>query len=158
MGKFRRIDILLLFAYFTIIPLILNFIFKLCKSDIIYLGPFMTAALIIGALKYGNERCSFSKLISLTVVFAFLVGLFCLWGFVLFPKLILGHSLIKTDGFWLYLWAAQFCLVIMGAVVFSLLNWKADPKLDHRVGIYGIAIAVFLFILILSISFFMGKY
>ena len=106
---------------------------------------------IISALKYCKKEDSFIKVVFLAIAIAFLVEIFCLWGFILLPKITLGGSLLTLDGKWAYVyWISQFCLISVYSSTVFLLTWKGDSRLSHRIGIFEIIIGIFIFLLILT--------
>jgi len=147
-------NILFLFVYFTIFPSIIMFIGRLLfkENNVIGFAPFLLSMFVVSsdACKYYKKEDSFIRVVFLAVAVALLIEIFCLWGFMFFPKLALSGSLLTLDGNWIYVyWISQFCLISLYSVTVFLLGWKEDPKLSRRVGILGIIIGILIFLLIL---------
>jgi hypothetical protein len=144
-------NILILLLYSTILPLIA--IVLLGGKSIIGFAPFFLSIFAVKEYRYYKKEYTFIKVVFLAVSVAFLIEVFCLWGFVFLPKLVWGSSPLILDGKWMYIyWSSLFCFISMCSVEFSLLDWKGDPKLSRRVGILGIIIGIFILILIIVIS------
>jgi hypothetical protein len=112
-------ELLFIFVFLSIVPmpawLLINALFKNNPDAFVLL---MVPSLFFAmGWKYDKAKYSFGKVILLASMVAIFIDMSALVGFVLLPKLILGHSLLKDI---VLSFLLVYCLIL---IVFSL-GWK----------------------------------